>query len=190
MKKRLLLITAVLFAINTPAVHASFITFSGLGAGGQFGFVHTEMEGPAFGFGLNGLADFDLGKFGHLHYAPSVTFWFKSDEWILGNDDRIEHLDGQVVMNLFDVKYVFPLDKYFIKPYVGISPLPAIVVNINKREVNGEKEWGRSDADAGFNVFAGIDFPIKNKFVPHIEWRFMASHDWAMRLTGGFVIRF
>ncbi len=189
MKKRLLLITAVLFAINTPAVYGSFLTFSGLGVGGQAGFVHTEWEGPAFSFGLNGLADFDLGKFGHLHYAPSLTFWFKKYDSMLGNVE-IEDLYGQVVMNLFDVKYVFPLEKYFIKPYAGISLLPAVVFNVYQKKEDGRKDYGDTDAFAGFNVFAGIDFPIKNKFVPYIEWRFLLSRNWAMRLTGGFVIRF
>jgi hypothetical protein len=180
-------VTCILLSM---ASHARVITFNGLGVGGQLGFVLAEDDGPAFGFGVNGMAEFDLGRFGRLQYAPTLTFWFKSDEWRAPNNDLMEDQDGQVVLNFFDVKYLFPLQRYPINPYIGFSPFPCIVINIDKQWVNKDLEWDRNDAVAGFNIFSGIDFPIKNKFVPYFEWRFMASREWAMRLTGGFVIRF
>ncbi len=190
MIKRILLIAAVLFSINTP-VHAAFqISFEGLGAGGQASFVLTDWEGPAFGFGVTGMAEFDLGKIGLLQYAPSINFWFKSEKETLPNGDRMKHLDGQIIMNFFDVRYIFPIKKESVKPYAGISVLPAIVVNIDTDKRNGEKFREDSWTNAGFNSFVGIGFPINNKFVPYIEWRFTASNHWAMRASGGFVIRF
>jgi len=189
--KRFGIATAALACILfSTATHARVITFNGLGVGGQLGLVVPEYDGPAFGFGINGMAEFDLGRFGRLQFIPTLTFWFDSDEWRNGAGVKFEDLNGQIVMNLFDTKYLFPLQRYPVNPYVGFSPFPCIVININKRWIDNEEEWDYNDADAGFNIFTGVDFPIKNKFVPYFEWRFMASHEWAMRVTGGFVIRF
>lgn len=186
MLQRYLLIIVTTLLFSSSSLSAGIISFSGLGAGGQCGLVVTEYEGPAFGFGGNFMVEFSLGRFGFVQYVPSLTFWFKADKWRVGND-RYEYLDGQIVMNLFDLKYIFPLSRYVIKPYAGFSPFPCVVVNIDKREINGDPSpRDGSDVDAGFNIFCGIDFPIRYTFVPFIEWRFMASQEWAMRLTGGF----
>ncbi len=192
MKKRIVLCTVTLLLLCSTSFCG--ISFDGLGAGAQLSFVVPERDnlggdGPAFGFGFQGMAEFDVGRFGALQYVPSFTFWFKPDKWTY-NSVRVEELEGQVTLNLFDIKYFPPLADIFIKLYVGISPLPCIVINTYHREDDNREITSWRDADPGFNIFGGIDFPVSDVIVPYFEWRMTLSHKWAMRLSGGLMICF
>lgn len=170
------------------------ISFDGLGTGGQISVVVPEKQyfggdGPAFGFGFQGMAQFNLGRFGAAQYIPSFTFWFNSDKMVINTEPR-EERKGQVTLNLFDVKYFPPTADIFIKLYVGVSALPCIVVNTYHEERNGIDYRSWRDTDPGFNFFGGIEFPVSTAFVPYVEWRITATRNWAMRLTGGFLICF
>lgn len=170
------------------------VSFSGLGAGGQVSLVVPEDnnyagDGVAFGFGIQGMAEFSLGRFGTVQYLPSLTFWFQSDDYYERPNVKIDEREGQITLNFFDVKYLFPLTKIFIKPYTGISPLPCIIINTTFYEINGDEDRD-SDVDPCFNIFFGIDFPVNEVFVPYIEWRYTASDEWALRISGGLMFCF
>ena len=42
----------------------------------------------------------------------------------------------------------------------------------------------------GFNVFGGVDFPIKDRVIPFIEVRFTATKEWAFKTIGGMTLWF
>jgi hypothetical protein len=193
MKKRIGFIVLAILLLSLPGFCE--FRFDGLGAGGQLGLVVSERDnwgpdGPAFGFGFHALGKFAMGRFGDLQYIPSFTFWFRGKRWTDNNNIKHEEQQGQVTINLFDVRYFPPTADIPIKPYVGISILPCIVVNTYHVELNGADQWSDREPDPGFNFFLGIDIPVNNTFVPYCEWRMTACNPWAMRVTGGFSICF
>jgi hypothetical protein len=192
MKKRMMLTLCAIFLLGSTGFCE--FRFDGLGAGGQLGLVVPERDyfgsdAPALGFGFHLLAKFSLGRFGSLQYIPSVTLWYKSDRWTEFSI-RYKELEGQVTINLFDVRYFPPTPDIPVKPYVGISALPCIVINTYYQEIDGREYRSWRDGEPGFNFFLGADFPIKNVVVPFVEWRMTASRKWAMRVTGGLTIWF
>ncbi len=205
MKKNLMFTALITLLISVSSFCEVSFSFKGMGAGGQISLTVPEDRGVAFGFGFRGMAEFSLDRFGSIQYHPSFTFWFKGDDRTVPSATfyhEYEERFGQVSLNLFDIKYLFPVpNKIFIKPYTGISILPCIVINTYSNEwkqientthrvlSSGEDDTD-SDADLGFNLFFGIDFPVSNRIVPFVEWRFTASHKWALRLSGGLMFCF
>lgn len=178
------------------------IKFIGLGAGAEMGLVIPEHErgynddhndGPAFSFGFKGMAEFSLGRFGTLQYIPSMIFWFKHDDWKESGFEYEERI-SQIFLNFLDIKYLFPIpERYFIKPYVGMTPIIPFIAIYRydyDRDPGEDRDDYYSEGDPCLNVFAGIDFPVTKIFRPYAEWRFSLTDEWAMKLSGGLTIHF
>ena len=196
MKKTIVALLLILFVAASNGFCELQVTFNGIGAGAEIGLVLPEDEdvnndGAAFGFGLKGMVEFSLGRFGTAQYIPSLTFWFKHDDW---KDGVVEHEEriNQIFLNFLDIKYLFPIpEKYFIKPYVGLTPIiPFIVIYRYDHDQDPGNDYYDSNADPCLNIFAGIDFPVTKIFRPYAEWRFSLTDEWAMKLSGGVTIHF
>lgn len=208
LKKASFTLIAVLLIVSTGFCKVN-VTFKGMGGGGQATFAvisenNFARDGLTGGFGLRGIVELKLGNFGLVHYTPSLTFWFTHREWTVypnpgyytENDER----ETQIAINLFDVKYIFNTPKESFKPYAGLSVLPCIIINRQHdkwvdKDANTNQELRSSDdpstdPDIGFNVFGGVDFPIKERIIPFIEVRFTATQEWAFRTTAGLLLWF
>jgi hypothetical protein len=196
MKKVIVTLVSILFFAFSGGFCELPIKFNGIGAGGEIGMVipeddAVENDGAAFAFGLKGMVEFSLGRFGTVQYIPSMIFWFKRDEW---KDGGIEHEEriNQIFLNFLDIKYLFPIpEKYFIMPYVGLTPIiPFIAIYRYDHDRDPGNDDYDSDADPCLNIFAGVDFPVTKIFRPYAEWRFSLTNEWAMKLSGGVTIHF
>lgn len=178
------------------------LTLNGFGAGGQLSVVNPIDQGSkikaTIGFGAQGIGEFDLGKIGVFQYVPSITYWRKTMEYALSDEWKY----SQLCLNLFDIKYIFPIKKDLIfKPYAGLGP--TIVINTHHYEwpvltgfdIYGNPIYDLVDhtdrfTDGGFNIFAGCDFQFSPKVVPFVEVRMCASAWSAFKLTFGANVRF
>jgi len=206
-KKAFYTLVVVLLVVSTGLCKPN-ITFQGLGGGGQASLVVVSendfaRDGLTAGFGLRGIVELKLGSFGLVHYTPSFTFWFTRREWKdehLGYYTENDERETQIALNLFDMKYIFNTSKESFKPYAGISVLPCILINrfhdmwVDKDDATNEELRSSDDPEIdpsiGFNAFAGVDFPLKERIIPFIEVRFTATKEWAFRTTGGMLLWF
>lgn len=184
----------------------SGISFTGGGAGAHVSLVLAEdwpgvLPAAAFGFGGQGHIEFKLGHVGRLQYYPSLKFWFRSDDEPTNWWDVHKTKDGMIAINFSDFKFLFPLPEDLIfRPYAGFGP--AIVIhtwgneyiryddpNIPGDDSDRDENSG-SDADAAFNLFAGVDFKVTPVLVPFIEVCFTASNKNVFRMSGGLTVCF
>lgn len=178
------------------------ITFNGGGAGAHVSLVLAEdwpgvLPAAAFGFGAQGNVEFKLGHVGSLQYYPSLQLWFRSDDDPTAYWDVRKTKDGMVAFNIMDFKYLFPLPEDLIfRPYAGFGPTILIhtwgneYIHHEDTTPYEKDENSDSDADAGFNLFAGVDFKVTPVLVPFMEVRFTASDKNVFRLTGGLTVSF
>jgi len=176
---------------------------------GGFGYHHWGLGGNislcfperpidlGFGFALGGHIEFRFDRIGAIQYVPTVAYWFSNDEtsstanfWTTENFDH----DAQLALNLFDLKYIPPLPiRLPISPYLGLG----LTICIHFYEwswttytpvgvVSSSGRGKGDDSSAGFNIFIGTDFPINDKWVPMVEFRYTANRDVrVLRITGG-----
>lgn len=148
--------------------HAADISVAYAGMGGQLGLViPDDTRGGSdvgFGFGAHGDVAFRLGRAGHLHYFPSITGWFGAED--AGFYDFTE---GEVLMNLFDIKYSFPVPVP-IHPFVGLGG-PVIDIQLVDRDPDFDFDEDYPEVDLGFNMFAGVDFVLSSSTIVFLEMR-------------------
>ncbi|MGD9202413.1 MAG: hypothetical protein PVI26_12675 [Chitinispirillia bacterium] len=197
--KRILIsgILIIFFLFNYSNGEIKF-QYNGFGLGGQASLVVSDDDGGAFGFGFHGIIKFSLGTIGIIYYNPSLCFWFNSVDKKEIQSLEYEYNNKQTSLNLFDLRYLFPVqESIFIIPYAGcglcfiIDQTETIqkTINTGSGEINTTKS-SRKDGNAGFNFFGGIDFPINDYFIPNVEIRFTATSNWSFRLTGGATLHF
>lgn len=206
-KKVSLTLIAILLVVSTGFCKGAFI-FKGLGGGGQGALVYQDngfpKDGLTGGFGLRGIVEFEFGRLGLFQYAPSLTFWLTHNDDLepaeTGQSIQYDQREMQIAINIADVKYMFNTSKSFFKPFAGISVLPCILINKHHDKWQKKNNDG-SDAGAphdepdtypsiGFNVFGGVDFPIKDRVIPFIEVRFTATKEWSFKTIGGMTLWF
>lgn len=190
-------IIIVLFLFSYSNSEINFL-YNGIGAGGQMSFVVSDNSGGAFGFGFHGIVEMSLGQIGIIQYNPSLCFWFNSPEETINASLKYENKNRQTSLNLFDIKYLFPVpESIFILPYAG-GGLCIIIdgweritkaTNTSTNQVTTTTTSGK-DGHAGFNFYGGVDFPINDYLIPFFEIRFTATSNWAFKLTGGATFRF
>ncbi len=150
-----------------------------------------------FGFALGGHIEFRFDKIGAIQYMPTVAYWFTNDKSSttanLWTTEGFDH-DAQLALNLFDLKYIPPLPiRLPISPYLGLGL--TICINFYQWSwttyapngtVSSSSRGKGDDSSAGFNIFIGTDFPINDKWVPMVEFRYTANRDVrVVRITGG-----
>ena len=206
-KKVSLTLIAILLVVSNGFCKGAFI-FKGLGGGGQGALVYQDngfpKDGLTGGFGLRGIVEFEHGRLGLFQYAPSLTFWLTLNDNLepaeTGQSIQYDQREMQIAINIADVKYMFNTSKSFFKPFAGISVLPCILINKHHDKWQKENSDGSNagpehdDPDTypsiGFNVFGGVDFPIKDRVIPFIEVRFTATKEWAFKTIGGMTLWF
>lgn len=192
MFKRFLLAAMAGGAAMLGSADAAAIQVGYAGIGGQIGLVipdnhhhydhvfEIEYNDVDIGFhmAMHGKIGFDLSRYGMVYYYPSAGVWFGCDH--SGNQDFSV---GEIMLNIFDLAYGFPVP-LVVKPYVGLGPTILIDVEHVEPDPLGEED-SDTDADVGFNLFAGCDFEASSSLRPFVEIRGKFG-DWdTFKLVGG-----
>lgn len=173
---------AVITALCVGVGNAAGTGYLGSGLGPQIGLVILDDPEPVdVGFDIGGHADiaFGLGPGGELHYYPSLEVW-------MGGEDHgsLEYFALEICLNFFDVRYYFPVP-VSIKPFVGLGPMVAIDYWDVDHVTRGDYDDDDWDADAGFNIFSGVDFDVSPSMDLYLEMRGKFG-DWDLfKLMGG-----
>jgi hypothetical protein len=198
MKKECIKFLSLILFLSSAAFCEYEYRFNGFGFGGHTSLAFTDY-GPTFEFGGHGFIGLSFGRAGKLQIIPSVCFWVKSDKknWDDINNRYIEeeYSYSQIALNLTDIKYTIPIPKdIFIQPYVGIGLL-CFVINVKTTDrtetdlSSGDVTIHPEQKDRGsnfcINLFAGTDFPVSERIVPFVEFRFTATPWQVFRIVGG-----